>query len=529
MLDAGWIYWEPALAAPFGQDSQQVPVLYTLQEAIRWIIVQVTRDPFAAQNIFEILCPPLNAIAFLYVARRAGLGYPAAIPCAVLYGNLYAVYMRIIWGHPFLAAYWVIPIACAALLTIASAAPWSWSIVVAGALLGLESHYEAFFGCTLALAAIAIGSIQSGTLRSLRNGIAFLATAAVAFVVNDAPTIIWTLTHHARPYVLARIPVEAYLYSLTLVGMISPVPDHHIHALAVWRGTQDGVFPILVNENAAATLGIVATAGLCILAVALVARRSSAVPRFLEHSALLTAAAVALATTGGLGVWVNTFLTPDVRAYNRISPFIACFCLLGVAWVLQRLWRRASERGRTVVYLAGAVLLTLVGLYDETPAHVPPYAHNRERVAIDAAWVKQIEAVEPGNAAILELPYVSFPDMPPVEQLPGHFEAVPYLFSDRLRWSFGAVEGSDAARAEKALAATPPAALLAAARRAGFDGILVYRAGFADHAAAIDRALRSQTGCIPLVNDDATQVFYRMNCRDGNRRSKTRAQHDPRQ
>lgn len=79
LLDGGW-FFEPHFAAPFGQNSVAIAQLNSLKWFIRWILVEITRSPFMAQNFFEMLTPLLASLTFLYSARRLGLPLPRRSP-----------------------------------------------------------------------------------------------------------------------------------------------------------------------------------------------------------------------------------------------------------------------------------------------------------------------------------------------------------------------------------------------------------------------------------------------------------------
>lgn len=508
LLDNAW-FWNPSLAAPFGQDMRAMTELNTLKWAWAWVLVHVSHNAFIGQNLFEMFSPALSAMTFLYAVRRLGLSYAAGIPGAVLFGNLYFLYWRVLAGHVPQTNYWMVPLGCLAALQIARGEHFTvrrdWAIFFAtAALIGFEDHYAAFFASFLAVVAIVIGCLQGQSAFPLRLGGAFVGVMALSFVVNDATPIVWTITHPgAFRYTYARYPVEAYLYSLSIAQLILPIPDHRIHQLATLRAVLDGVYPPLTTENVAATLGFFGTIGLCILLIALIARGAWGMPRMLEHAALLVLAAVVLATTGSIGAIVNTFITPDIRAYNRISTWIAFFCLFALAYTLDNLRRYLKNRGRTAAYSALAVVIAVLGVLDQSPAHGPAYAESRAAVAADRAWVERIAEMVPRNGAILQLPYVDDFSAPTTT-----IEEVPYFYSDSLRWSVGAFRGMQRSYFEKLIASLPANEMVAMAAARGFNGILVYRNQYPDHAAALEAALAEATGSTPVVNADGSQSFF---------------------
>ena len=189
LLEGTW-FFNPHFAAPFGQDAVAIAQLNTLKWGLQWILVELTHNPFLTQNLFEMLCPALSAMTFLYASTRVGLSFAAAIPCAILYGNLFALYWRILAGQAIPAAYWLTPLGCLAILQVARSMPLAKTrdtAVFLGTafLVGLESHYEAFFSGFLILVAILIGCIQDRSYRALQAGRAFLVVLTAGFAVPE--------------------------------------------------------------------------------------------------------------------------------------------------------------------------------------------------------------------------------------------------------------------------------------------------------------------------------------------------------
>ena len=506
-LQNTWLF-NPYLAAPFGQNLHAMTELNTLKWAEVWLLDRLTGNVFVAQNLFQMLSPVLSAVTFLYAVRRLGISYAAGIPCAILFGNLYLFYWRVLAGHLMQTNYWMVPLGCLALLQIAGGvklslkrdAPIFLAIAVG---IGLEDHYEVFFAGSLAVMAVIVGSLQLRTFAPLINACLFVGTMAVSFVINDLPPILWALGHHGERYVYPRNAIEAYLYSLSIGQMVLPNPDHRIPYFAFLRQMYDNVFPPLTTENMAATLGVVGTIGICMLLAAIIARGSWNVPRSIEHAALLTLSAVILATTGGINAIINTYATADIRAYNRISTWVAFFCLFAVAYALDALWKYLRARGWPALYAVLACVLTVLGVLDQSPAHPPPYAESRAAALADREWIDKIAATVPRDGAVLELPYVDDFNAPTTT-----IQEVPYFWSNRLRWSVGAFAGMPDAHFESWIAALPPRSMIAAALLSGFDGVMVYRAELSDRWKALEAELQAITGNAPVVSADGSRSYF---------------------
>jgi phosphoglycerol transferase len=526
MLDGGWVYWNPLLAYPFGQNSSDVPQLAVWHLIVQRMVLPLCgNNPFLALNLFYIALPIANALAALFVLRRLGVAALAAVACAVLYGNLYAVYWRG-ESHLYYAALYVVPFACYAAIAIARGAPIVWAgtrrdrveaalLLGTAFVLGLENIYHAFFASAIVCAAMLMGVLRTRSGRAVLEGLTFLAAVGLGAIVNAAPTLWWHITAGASDILsFTRSTQDALLYSLSLAQLVLPIPNHRLATFAHWRAEYGAVLPSMINENASATLGAFGTLGLIVLFAVLAMNYGRRAPRDLDAAAFLCTAAIALATFGGIGALFNVFVFDEVRAYNRIISFVAFFCLFATASVLapalQRL-RRVS--GGPQLAIAAALIVAVAGVLDETPAHVFPFANDRTAFAADAAWTAKLEAAVPAGGAVLQLPYVSCPLLPTIAGLDWdpQSEDVEYLHTSRIRWSFCSTEGREGARFERWLATLPPARQAAAALLAGFDGVLIYRGAYFDRGAALSARYRALLHEAPLERaeaGDGAETFF---------------------
>ena len=203
----------------------------------------------------------------------------------------------------------------------------------------------------------------------------------------------------------------------------------------------------------------------------------------------------------------------ELRAWNRLSIFIAFFAFLAVAVALDRARasavafeaRARAVRGRPL----GGVRR---GALDQTSeAYVPAYGETANQYWSDRAFVRQVEDQLPDDASVFELPYASFPEYipPPPGRTVVYDLLRPYLHSRGLRWSFGAMYGRPAdwtARlADQSLAEVVP--IVSAV---GFDAIYVDRLGYVNDAAAnaAERELVKIVGLPPLRSEDGRLLVF---------------------
>ena len=134
----------------------------------------------------------------------------------------------------------------------------------------------------------------------------------------------------------------------------------------------------------------------------------------------------------------NLVVSADIRAYNRISPFIAFFSLLGGG----RSPSTALFKTPSRPHIAAAAVILAVGIADQGQATRKlnkRYGDIAAEVSRLQATVETLERALPDGAMVLQLPfrtYMSESDFGRMKQY-DHFK--PYLVSEHLRFSYPAL------------------------------------------------------------------------------------------
>jgi len=328
-----------------------------------------------------------------------------------------------------------------------------------------------------------------------------------------------------------RTPVEAEIYGLKMTHLLLPIEGHRLEFLRNARQTYDR--STASYEGVTASLGTVGDLGVIFLLGWLFCspqRWTDA--ELISALAVLTLSAVLLGTVGGLGTIFNFLVSPQIRAYNRISVYIAFFSLFAVALLLDA-WKRRMGGGKIATYLSHGLLgvILCLGILDQTIASfAPDYAGGKSRYQAEQDFVAQIEASVPSGAMIFQLPNVRFPaTTPPIAAMQAYDELRGYLRSRSLRWSSGAMRGRPEALwaerngldigADQADAGSkgerrinlqlPPQALNTLAF-AGFSGIYIDRQGFWDLGVSIISQLQSLLGETPIVSQNRRLAFFNL-------------------
>ena len=139
-------------------------------------------------------------------------------------------------------------------------------------------------------------------------------------------------------------------------------------------------------------------------------------------------------------------------------------------------------------------------LWDQVPR--PPTAEytNAIKVLVDSdrRFVAQMEAALPDGAMVFQFPVMEYPESP----VPGvgsyeHFR--PYLYSSKLRYSFGSQKGREREVWQQEVATMPIEKALPEIARRGFAAIYINRRGFQDGGKALEDAIREQGYTSPLI------------------------------
>jgi phosphoglycerol transferase len=359
-----------------------------------------------------------------------------------------------------------------------------------------------------------------GDANVLAHGGAVLATIVAVSALHASPTIIYHLSHDDDPpSVGERQPFESEFYSLRPTQLILPLASHRLEPFAELRETYDQWSEstgIRITEAALSSLGTIGSLGFLGLVgltlASAIPGRLRRPPPLLRAAGVATVVALLIATMGGFSSLIG-LLYPQLRAWNRLSIFIAFFALLAVGVALDRGGRRLSRIhiGRPL-FVSLLVVIFIVGVLDQTsPRYAPDYEATTTRYHSDRTFVRRIEGLLPNDAAVFQLPYASFPEYnpPPPGRTVVYDLLQPYLHSKELRWSFGAIRGT-AADWTSRLDEEPLAEVVAGVSAVGFDGIYVDRFGYATDAEAdeVERRLTEIIGSRPIRNDEGRLVFF---------------------
>lgn len=477
------------LGAPFGVDFVDWGYGGWLIFLVTTPLVALLGHAGTALNAYWLLTVVGAGASAAWAFRRLAIPARVAFVFGVLYalvpGTFYRQVGHIALAHPF------VPLLCLLCLRVAGARPESfdrrerWVTLGACVLQGLNLVYYAFFACALLAAAIPMGWLRTRRSALARLGASGILLLTLGSAIPLVPSALYWSRHGRNERLAYKTVADADRYGLKLRHLLLPIEDHPIGAFrTVAARARAARFPD-ENENVSARLGLLGSVGLLGLLGLAVGRVSGALRGHdadLDAPAALTIGALLLAQVGGLGSIFNLLVVPDVRAYNRISAFMAFFALLATAALVTRASTRleASARARRGFLRAGLLGLLAFGVMDQVPwtSLYLVRAGSAPRFAEDEAFVRRVERLLPERAMVFQLPHAPLPvstSLPP--PLTPYDPARAYLSSRTLRWSFGSMLGRTD-EWHRAVERLPPRAMVHRLALAGFSGIWVDRLAF---------------------------------------------------
>jgi phosphoglycerol transferase len=542
IIDHGWYASNSTLGAPFGQQLYDYPQgADNLSLLIVRGLAVFSSNPALVVNLFYLLTFALASVTCHYVLRALGVRAPVAGVTSVLFSLLTYHFFRG-ESHLLLSAYFAVPLSAYLFLGLlgdtavfARRAPphppgLAWisrrSVATVGlcVVIGSGNLYYASFALVLLVTATLIAAVRRQR-RTALQGLLIVALVTVTVAVNLAPSLAYRAEHGTNRAVERSAVADANTdeaFALSPLNLVVPEPQSRIAPLRRIAARYDHAVAPRYCESCFASLGTIGSIGFGTLGAGAIAALLGAGGwltrrRLLAHASLGVAIALAAGAVGGVGSAIEVFLTPDIRAWNRISVVIAFFSLLAVAVLLDALIGGLRPRRAGAPLAAGLLGAVLAfGVYDQTTdAFVPPYSATARQWHSDGVFVAEIEARLPRGASLFQLPYVPFPEGYP-QTRPGDQVATyatkyqllrGYLHSSTLRWSYGAMKGRAGDWAAQ-LAGQPLAMVLASAVAAGFDGLWVDPAGFEPaKGARVLSAARSLLRVEPLESPDRDLWF----------------------
>lgn len=533
-IEQGWYEYQPALGAPYGQTYNDFPTADNFHLIVVKVLALFSSQWAIVLNLYFLLGFSLIAIAAVWFLRTCGVSRALSLALSIVYAIAPYHFIRG-ESHLFLASYYAVPLGLGVIVLVLKRVPlWARGrnrnpilgllfspaarTVLFLAILGTSSTYYSVFFLFLIAAAGLVVLVRDRSWRRFFGAAAAGVTTVVVMLINMAPDLIYSWQNGSNPSGLERSGSESEFYALKLAQLLLPWSGHRIEILREMRQKYDagyvslGEMPAL---GAIAAVGMVA-ALLIVVYLAMSARKAKCrgeLAELLGGLSGLVMVAFLFSTLGGISTLISV-ITTSLRGWNRMSIVIAMLCLAIVGLLIDlllRRWLSTPRRERYRPLVAGGLVIAIVGIgyLDQTPYDAAAlYSSNAAAFRQDAEWIEQVERILPEGSQVLVLPNVPFPEDSAPNGLLASTQLIPYLHSSSLLWSSGGIKGRPRADWPSQLQNYSDGAVADLAATAGFQAVMIDRAGLPDGGAQLESALTSAVGHAPLVGDGGRYAFY---------------------
>ena len=529
IIDNKWIFHNDYLGAPFGQNMYDFPTSDSLNFFIIKIISLFSHNYAFILNLFYLISYPLTAISCMYVFRKLNINYIVSIFGSLIYTFLPYHFMRG-EAHLFLSSYYLIPLICLVIIWICVGhfRLFSYNFrtkkieffiqkyelvfsVIVCSLVSSAGIYYAFFACFFLIIAGISSSINFKNIGNFITSTLLIIIISCGILINISPNIIFYHKNGINNESAKRSPAEAEIYGMKITQLLLPVSGHRINSISNDKYLYNIKEP-LVNENDMASLGSIGSCGFIITIFIILFLKNN--KNILYNSlGLLNISSVLLATIGGFSSLFALIISPQIRAYNRISIYIAFFSILMFCLLLNNLVSfHRNKIIRSCLFFLFIMILLVAGLLDQTSRNfIPPYDSNSAEFIMDDNFVKRIENSVPKGSMIFQLPYVPYPENPPVNKMSDYELLKGYLHSKTLKWSYGGMKGRKGDLWQQYITKKPIGEFVESISIAGFNGIYVDTYGYDDVSnKKLEQELSKIIKVDPIRSENGRLLFYNL-------------------
>lgn len=495
------------MGAPETASLIDFPALGNTMLFMLWFISKWVKSNFAIMYIYLIWTFIIDAVGMSLLLRKLNVNRFYAFVFSSLFAFAPYHFYRYL-GHESLVDYISVPISiylCLIVLGVIDNEK-KWKIVFNAILLGLGYGYYYAFGLVLLAVSFMIRIIKENKIKNIFKDLYIMGIVLFTVFLSLLPKIIYSCIYGKNLGAGHRAFYEQEIYGLKIITLFLPVSYSKIGKISSLTQLYNTSGAPLVNENTSASLGIVGSLGFLILCIWLVISfvRKDKKWSIFDFLSLSTLVLILMSTIGGFGEIFNAIVTSQIRCYNRVSIFILGLSLVALAIAMEKI-KIKSQR----VIAAISVLVLGIGCLDQ----VNIYADNWQKGDIQQTqrmyetYFSKVENLLEDNAMVYQLPYMDFPEAGSINNLMDYKHFIGYLFTDHLKWSYGAVRGRNLKAKELNIGEGMTYEFLAEIKEAGFQAVYIDLDGYSDGGAEILRFYNG-LGIEPIVSSDNKLYVY---------------------
>jgi len=475
-----------SLGAPFTAQLNDFP---QTERVIVWIAGQMSKviGLMPAANAILLLSCSLGAASFYLAARLWKISRLESWIFAIVYVFLPQSQRSL--DHLGIGFTGLLPLQFYCCWYIATAQKLSWRsfrlklTFLISLLSGFLNIYWVFFSIHLYALAVLCRTVKyrKGIIVSL---IPFATTCLIS-VAFMASFIAYRANYGENPAALLRSYFDVERWALKPIDLLIPNWGPYLTISSDFFSRYYDGGKLEVGESWwGAYIGLCSIAGLLLLLLKGTRRQLNRQTPSLPYLAFCWI--IVYTSVGGIHAIISLILNfYDIRGTNRYSEAIATLGLLYFAFSIHRWMKSWPFRAK----LCSLALLAPLAILDQScKIYTFPFDDNlsiKERVTADRDLAATLESTVEAGAMLYTLPAIDFPE-PVSGRGASRFRSSfynsirPFLYSSKLRYSYGSHKGRQGADWQLDVQELPPEEMATVLESYGFSAILLNRNGYED-------------------------------------------------
>ena len=511
--------------APYGMDLAYMPTIDWTQNAFAWVVQLLTGSPFTGLNLLLVLSFPITAALAVIAFRFIGSSGPIPIALAVSFTFVpYHLDRGLSHLYPATMYAGVTGIILALLIgtnqlpSMRPSLPRLLAITALVIVSAWSGMYYASFAIIFTSTAVLWRWIRGDGLQRIAQLALIPFSIAVLTILAFLPGAIRLLTEPPIVNLVARDASDSIVFAGNLAQLLTPYPSADLPLVSRLASTVTGSQELMgtPSESAIAGFGTLVTSAALITSLvgwAVIARRR--LPSPLPVIALLTSVGLFFFVPWGGGYLFASLITPQLRAWGRLTPVLLLLLLVGAAAVLARTrialrpWR--STLGWVIAATATAITLTVQILpFRATYTDAVDQGRFVQGEVID--YSRAVNSAIPERCAVLQLPYMAFPENGVRKPGLNDYEhAWQPLINRGKDFSHGTIKGTEESLFTASMTDPPSRSQLDQLRQTGFCAVHVDRRGYTDVAwQRVTSTFDADLGKPTAEGLDGAWLFYQL-------------------
>lgn len=498
------------IGAPEVSSLIDFPGVGNLDIIIFWLLSFFTKSPEKIVYVFLILSFILDGVSMSFLMQKLKFNVEISFVFSCLFSFAPFHFYRYL-SHASLILYVSVPIAIYLGAHIAGLIEEDkkWKLIASSLILGLGYGYYYAFGLIILAISYLITFIRLENKKEIVGKLWIGGVVSFAIFVGLLPGIIYSLYQGSNLEAGSRVFFDQEVYGLKIINLLLPVAYSRIEFFRNLTSSYILSGAPIVTENYTAGLGFVGSIGfilLCFSFIVSFVNKTKCISdawKLIDYLSLLTISFLLIGTVGGFGEIFNWFVTAVIRCYNRSSILLTCLSLIMVAIIVNKIKDINAK-----LSLLTCVLILFVGMYDQVNIAGDNWQEGiRDTQVMYELYFDQVEAALGDNAMVYQLPYMRYPENGPINNMPDYKPFVGYVFTDSLRWSYGAVRGRNERAGELNIDEGMSYRFLKGIKEEGFDAVYIDLDGYTDGGEQILKFYNA-LGVQPMVSGDGKLYLY---------------------